>query len=171
MLPATFDEIVLPFGQSLHICEFSEKDVSAVFAVESRASDFPWTEKNFLDSVRSSHICVGVKDKSVNGGAQWCAHAVFSLAGGEAELLILAVEPAYQGKKIASHLLQYMEAKLSTNAENLFLEVRASNNNAIAFYEASGFHCVGERPNYYPNGKGREDALIYAKQLFSDDMP
>ena len=48
----------------------------------------------------------------------------------------------------------------------LFLEVRASNTQAIALYDALYFNEVGVRPNYYPNKNGRrEDALIMAKPL------
>ncbi len=155
---------MLPSGQPLTLHEFGEDDVPAIFAIDKRASSFPWTQQNFLDSVFSSHLCVGVKDES-----RWCAHAVFSLVAGEAELLILAVDPDYQGKKIASELLTHMEAQLCPVAEALFLEVRASNVPAIALYESLGFHQIGERVNYYPCAKGREDALIYAKQFFKDD--
>lgn len=156
--------LTLPCGQPFTLHEFGEVDVTVMHAIEKRVSSFPWTQKNFLDSVNSSHLCVGVKDD-----VRWCAYAVFSLVAGEAELLILAVDPDYQGKKIATTLLNHMETQLCPVADALFLEVRASNAPAIALYESLGFHHVGERVNYYPSAKGREDALIYAKQFFKDD--
>ena len=49
----------------------------------------------------------------------------------------------------------------------MFLEVRASNEPAIALYEKIGFNQVGIRSRYYPSGKGGrpEDALLYALDL------
>ena len=44
----------------------------------------------------------------------------------------------------------------------LTLEVRASNNPAIALYEKLGFVQIGRRKNYYRNP--REDALILRKE-------
>ena len=47
----------------------------------------------------------------------------------------------------------------------VFLEVRQSNNPARALYEDEGFNELGNRRDYYPNGDGREDALIFARTL------
>ena len=43
------------------------------------------------------------------------------------------------------------------------LEVRKSNENAIALYEKCGFKKIGERKNFY--SKPTEDALIYTLYL------
>jgi ribosomal-protein-alanine N-acetyltransferase len=49
--------------------------------------------------------------------------------------------------------------------EMMFLEVRPSNEAARRLYDKLGFNEIGTRANYYPAEKGREDALILAKQL------
>ena len=108
----------------------------------------------------NSHICVGVK---VAG--DWCAIAVFSIASGDAELLIISVDPAWQGKGLATQLLQLMAEQLEDYAAELFLEVRASNDRAIELYNRAGFNQLGVRPSYYPAKNGREDAHIYGKTL------
>jgi ribosomal-protein-alanine N-acetyltransferase len=51
----------------------------------------------------------------------------------------------------------------------VFLEVRPSNARAIALYHDMGFNEIGRRPNYYPARSGREDALVLAIELLSDD--
>lgn len=145
--------------------EFLSSDLPSILEIEKSASAYPWSQKNFCDSLLSSHICVGVK---LHG--QWCAHAVFSVVVGEAELLILAVEPKRQGQKIAKNLLLYMESQFKSRASSIFLEVRQSNGVAIGLYESLGFNQVGERDNYYPAAKGRESALIYAKHIEDFDF-
>ena len=45
-----------------------------------------------------------------------------------------------------------------------FLEVRRSNDPAVALYKKFGFKAVGTRKNYYKTPTGREDALIMVKE-------
>lgn len=160
--------LTLPSGQACHLRNFHHDDISAIVANEHRASDSPWSQASFRSSIDCSHICVGllIENENVN---EWLAHAVFSLAGGEAELLILAVNPTWQGRKVATTLLVSMEGIISSRAEQVFLEVRQSNFAAIHLYESLGFCCLGERPHYYPpiapKTHKRETALIYAKDI------
>ncbi len=164
-LPLTFS---FPDERDFELAEFTTADLPSIVTIESKASPYPWSEKNFVDSLMSSHICVGIKQ-----GSRWCAHAVFSIVVGEAELLILAVDPVHQGKGLAKKLLSAMEEQLKQHCTTMFLEVRCSNDTAIGLYEALGFNEVGIRENYYPsNTKGgrREDALIYAKQMNDEDI-
>lgn len=152
-------------GTLCSIQTFGNDHLSQVVGNEEKANPFPWSVKNFEGSISSSHICVGVflPDKIL------AAHAVFSLAAGEAELLNLAVAPEYQGKGIAKLLLQNMCSLLSEHAQEIFLEVRAGNESAIGLYETLGFNCLGERRNYYPGSlvgkRQKEDALIFGMTL------
>ena len=50
-------------------------------------------------------------------------------------------------------------------SDRIFLEVRPSNPAAIALYHDEGFNEIGRRPNYYPAKKGREDAIVMAREL------
>ncbi|MFL0805270.1 MAG: ribosomal protein S18-alanine N-acetyltransferase [Agarilytica sp.] len=152
-------------GVSLDLVELTLNDLPEILTIEKAASPHPWSEKNFTDSLQSSHICVGIKE-----GEQWCGHAVFSVAAGEAELLILAVDPVKQGSGIAKCLLGEMQSQLSRVASTMFLEVRESNETAIGLYEALGFNQIGERVNYYPAKKGRENALIYASHIQDEGL-
>ncbi|MEQ8952971.1 MAG: ribosomal-protein-alanine N-acetyltransferase, partial [Gammaproteobacteria bacterium] len=51
------------------------------------------------------------------------------------------------------------------DAETCFLEVRPSNNSAIALYKSMGFVQIGQRKNYYPGVNGREDAILMSRTL------
>ncbi len=81
----------------------------------------------------------------------------------EADVMNVAVHPDYRRRGIAQALIQKLSGELKAKGVTcLSLEVRASNDPAIALYTALGFAQVGRRPNYYRNPK--EDALILRKE-------
>ena len=73
----------------------------------------------------------------------------------EAELLLLAVDPAEQRRGIGQALLdEFIAGALAGGAHRLHLEVR-DGNPAIELYRASGFTPAGRR-RYYYHGPGGE---------------
>jgi len=87
------------------------------------------------------------------------------VAGGEAEILTLAVAPAARGKGLGRALLQAAIRKAqSLGADTVFLEVGADNPAALALYAGLGFAKVGDRKAYY-NGR---DALVLRLPLTDD---
>ena len=82
---------------------------------------------------------------------------------GWSDMMNLAVLPEYRRMGIGEALIEALTEKLKEKENTcLTLEVRASNDPAIALYHKLGFVQVGRRPNYYRNPK--EDALILRKE-------
>ena len=161
--------ITLNDGTLCSIAYYQHSDLAAITALEAGASNHGWVEKNIASSLSSSHHCIGLMCDG-----EWIAHAVFSLAADEAELLILSVAKAWQGKGVASAFLSAIFPCLAHYAREVFLEVRESNSAAITLYDQLGFNQLGVRPNYYPpvissqpSGK-KEDALIFGLNIFVD---
>ena len=79
----------------------------------------------------------------------------------EGQLLKLAVRQRYHrqglGKRLLAHAMTFMQQQA---VNKVFLEVRASNHDAIAFYQSMQFDTVAKRKNYYPLGQQREDAVV-----------
>lgn len=69
----------------------------------------------------------------------------------EIEILRLLVDKDFRNLGIASDLIY------SIGHKNIILEVRSDNNTAINLYKKLGFIQIGERKNYYKDGK---DAFI-----------
>ena len=68
----------------------------------------------------------------------------------EMEILNLAVVPESRRQGIAGQLLRAaMKWAAAEGIAKVYLEVRASNAAAKAFYQSRGFHATGTRPNYY----------------------
>ncbi|MDX2216346.1 MAG: ribosomal protein S18-alanine N-acetyltransferase [Oculatellaceae cyanobacterium bins.114] len=77
----------------------------------------------------------------------------------EAHITILAIHPDYQRQGLGQFLLyRLLVAAWQRKLEWVTLEVRVSNQVAIALYQKFGFETVGKRRHYYPDTG--EDALI-----------
>ncbi|MFA7399204.1 MAG: ribosomal protein S18-alanine N-acetyltransferase, partial [Sideroxydans sp.] len=97
---------------------------------------------------------------------EMAGYAVMMLAVDEAELLDIAIDHEHQRKGIGHKLLEAMlSLARHENMRRMVLEVRASNQAAIALYRASGFEQIGLRRDYYPATNGREDAILMGKGL------
>src|SRR4249919_2758578 len=84
-------------------------------------------------------------------------------AGDEAELLTLAVDPAWRRVGLASALLAAATRALrSAGSKWLFLEVDEGNSAARGLYQSLGAVVVGRRPRYYEHGA---DADIFSLAL------
>ena len=139
-------------------------DLAAVTAIEQQVQTHPWTVKQFEESIDSYHSTVIEQQGQVVG---FC---ILQPVLDEANLLLMAVHPSQQGKGLGYQLLEASIAQLKNDPLQIFLEVRESNQAAIALYEKSGFHQIDLRKNYYPNANGtREHAIIMVKSC-SDDF-
>lgn len=76
------------------------------------------------------------------------------------ELHDMAVIEKHKKKGIGSFMMNFMlETARARKVEELFLEVRKSNVEAITFYEKFNFKQIGIRKNYFQNPI--EDALVF----------
>ena len=138
-----------------------EVDLREVMGVEQRAYRYPWTVGIMRDCLRVGYCCwVFERDRIIE------AYGVMSVAAGEAHILNLCVRPESQRQGLGTRMLnQLIEVARRHGADTLLLEVRPSNRPALSLYRKVGFHEVGERKNYYPADRGRENALILARSL------
>ncbi len=90
--------------------------------------------------------------------------AVVRVVAGEAELLTIAVRPAFQGHGIGRSLLERsMAESRAAGAEAMFLEVAQDNLAARGLYDRSGFSEVGIRKDYYAGPRGGKIAAHVMK--------
>ena len=75
--------------------------------------------------------------------------AGMSILVDHADILGIAVDKDYARQNIASKMLSHIiEVCKRMDLDNIFLEVRASNNAAISLYEKFGFKKISVRKNY-----------------------
>lgn len=137
-------------------------DLREVLSIEKRAHEFAWTESILRDCIRAGYRCRVLE--TPHSFIQ--SYAVMSAAVGEAHILNLSVRPELQGRGLARRMLDHLlELARSIEVQTVFLEVRPSNSRAVRLYSSAGFCEIGLRLGYYPAIRGREDALVMAKEL------
>ncbi len=143
----------------LRVRAMAEADLEAVWDIERRAYDYPWSRGIFIDCLRVPYQCdVLEQDGRIAG------YAIVSMAADEAHLLNLCLDPEAQGRGLGRFMLDHvLEAAQEQKARVIYLEVRPSNQRAVALYLRNGFRRIGVRPRYYRSGDGREDALVFAR--------
>lgn len=139
----------------------NERDLDQVAALEATLQPFPWSRGNFADSLTAGYsvwVC--------RLGGELIGFSVVMSVIDEAHLLNIGVAARYHGQGYGARLLRNaMQAARQGGATKLFLEVRPSNERAVELYRHFGFRQIGLRKGYYPAAIGREDALIFDKEL------
>ena len=123
--------------------------IGRIQAASPEAAQWP------LGDYSAFKMLVALVDEAIAGFCAWR-----QTAPDEAELLNLAVDPAFRRQGAAQALI----AELARTAHgDIFLEVAQPNQAAIALYERSGFQGIGVRPGYY--GHGKIPAVVMKKRL------
>jgi ribosomal-protein-alanine N-acetyltransferase len=136
-------------------------DLDAIARLEEDSFKEPWPPEMLAEELSHPGALLLV---AARGEADPPAgYAAFRHAAGEAELLRLAVAPAERRRGIARALIaEGLERLVGAGVQVCFLEVRLSNEPAVALYERLGFARVGRRRSYYRDGA---DALVFALEL------
>jgi [ribosomal protein S18]-alanine N-acetyltransferase len=147
--------------------EMSVDDVSAILKIETAVYTHPWTKGIFNDCIRVGYNCWVYIDQG-----ELLAYGLVSVAVNEAHILNLCVSPEAQGKGLGKRMLhKLMQLAAERDGHSIFLEVRESNLIAQSLYDQEGFNRIGVRKSYYPADEGREDALVFAKELNVEQFP
>jgi len=118
----------------------TERDLPAIEDIQQASPEAAqWAVADYLH-----HDCLVAEAGAEIAGFLVCRN----VAEDEREILNLAVHPRFRRQKIGRLLL---EAVCNRNPAHYFLEVRASNKVARAFYGVMGFTELGIRSQYYEN--------------------
>ena len=122
-------------------------ELAKIHAASFSYAPRPWTADEFDSLLKSPNI----KLFEQAGG-----FVVFRFAGPEADLLTIAVDPAFRRQGIAKKLMLIgHESAKSAGVEEVFLEVSQENPHAKSLYEQFGYEVRAIREKYYsgPNGQ------------------
>ena len=145
------------------LSEASPRDAAAIAKLHGSSFRHGWSDGEFEQMLGERNIVAhrAMLGRSLHG------FILSRLAGGEAEILSVAVASARRSRGLARALLNLhlrRLAGLGTNA--VFLEVDEDNEPARRLYQRAGFHEVGRRPGYYQQGRDKAaTALVLRRDL------
>ncbi len=138
-----------------------EDDLDWVSAAERDLHPFPWSRGNFADSFSAGYGCWVMHAQGGRVG-----YAILLRVLDEAHLLNISIAREAQRRGYGAALLSHLYGQAALcGATQFFLEVRPSNEAALAFYRGEGFELIGRRKGYYPAAQGREDAIVMRRPL------
>lgn len=147
------------------IREMQIDDLDQVMEIEEESFSVPWTLNGFFTFlIREDALFLSaVEDEKIVGYIGLIA------AGPEADITNVAVKETYRGKGIGRQLVgEMIRLAKERGVEDIFLEVRVSNDPAIKLYSSFGFQNVGLRKDYYE--EPREDAYIMKYSSKADEQ-
>ena len=139
-------------------------DLEAVMALETGVYPFPWTRRNFLDSLAAGYLARLLRS---DADGRLLGYWVAMLGAGEMHLLNITVAAPERRCGHGRFMIEELCGLASAaGAQELWLEVRQSNAVARSAYAAMGFQERGVRPGYYPAaGRQRESAVLMSRRL------
>ncbi len=132
-------------------------DLPGLLFIESFSFVQPWSKVDFLSELSKSPPSIFVARGDLKSPV--LGYICFWEVADEVQMLNLAVHPEYRrqgvGRTLLTFLLKQAQEKKATK---VFLEVRPSNQAALALYRSLGFKALYRRSNYYP--PEGEEALV-----------
>ncbi len=132
------------------------RHIGEIARLETLCFSSPWSETALSEQIgnKTAEFFVATDENKVVG------YAGMHLVLGEGFVTNIAVFPEHRKKGVAHALIKQL---VDLCEISLSLEVRKSNEPAIALYRKLGFELVGERKNFYE--KPVENGLIYTLDI------
>lgn len=142
------------------------EDIDGMYRVETACFPLPWSRGDLKKDATENILAVYLVAEAAkglagnaNGGHEIAGYAGVWVVLDEGHITNVAVHPDHRRKGVAAMLLlQLLEAAREKGAKRFTLEVKRTNEAAIALYERYGFRIVGYRKGYYR--EDGEDAAV-----------
>jgi [ribosomal protein S18]-alanine N-acetyltransferase len=143
--------------------EARPSDAQAIAAIHSASFQRGWGEDEIYGLLIEKNV---VAHRAVSG-RKMIGFILSRLAAGEAEILSVAIAPAWRGRKLGRPLLDLHLRRLAgLGTRTVFLEVGEHNAPATQLYRRAGFREVGKRQGYYQgHHEGGATALVMRRDL------
>lgn len=140
--------------------ELSYEDIAQISKMEQSYFGQPWSESSIATYAEKGNTIFVVARR----GQEVVGYIAILCILDEGNLVSIAVHEECREMGIATELLDIAYEKAAERGvASINLEVRESNEAAIALYEKEGFAKIGRRKGFY--SKPAEDAILYLKEL------
>ena len=134
-------------------------DAEEMIEIENICFKYPWPAFAFMAELMFDDSLFYASREESGKMIGFCGLRIIA---GEGNIMNICVHPEYRKRGLGEALLTFlMQEGRNEGADSYTLEVRVSNEAAIALYEKLGFVNEGRRKKYYDDG---EDAYIMWKR-------
>jgi [ribosomal protein S18]-alanine N-acetyltransferase len=141
------------------LAETRARDAAAIAKLHAASFRRGWSDEEVYQLLTDRNV-VGHR---LTVGVGLIGFILSRMAGGEAEILSVAVAPSWRGRGLARPMLDLHLRRLAgLGARAVFLEVGETNSAATQLYRKAGFNEVGRRKGYYSGGA---TALVLRRDL------
>jgi ribosomal-protein-alanine N-acetyltransferase len=134
---------------------FIRRDMPEVMAIERQGFEFPWSEEDFLRSLRQRNTIgmIAEHDERIVG------FMIYELHKSRLHVLNFAVRAEFRRRGVGTQMLRRLTAKLSQQRrDRILLEVRETNLPAQLYFKANGFRAISLLREFYEDSP--EDAYL-----------
>ncbi len=144
-----------------NISPMSINDLKNVHKLEVESYEFPWTKEILRDCILYKYDAFTIYFNDVLVG-----YIIAKISVPETHILNLTIASDFRKIGLGKSLIQLVinDSRIR-GSEDIILEVRVNNCNAINLYEKLDFKKVGLRKKYYESKDGREDAYVLKLKL------
>ena len=148
--------------KKLAVIELDENLVHLIVEIGEESGLSNWSAAGYLSEIQKKEsVCLAALLENELIGFILIRQISFD----EAEILNFAVREEFRQKGVGKHLLKTAIRKIQAAEllQNIWLEVRESNFQAILFYEKFGFKIITKRNNFYTHPT--ENALLMKLEI------
>jgi len=147
------------------IREYVPSDLAAILAVQRQTREAArWNEAGYAHLASEPGGLILVAEDSEASASAVMGFAAAARILDEAEVRNLAVGEPHRRRGVAKALLEALHDRLrASGVRHVYLEVRPSNQAALALYRSAGYVEQSRRKDYYQ--EPAEDALVLSLEL------
>lgn len=154
---------------SIRIAPMRRRHLRSVLRIEAGALHRPWSLGLFMNELALTDTRFYIVAKAGHSPVSQpvVGYAGLLHVGGEAHITTISVDERWRRTGVGQRLMAVlMHTARSRGSEAVTLEVRASNQGAIALYQKFGFEVAGRRKNYYSD-IGEDALVMWAREIQS----
>ena len=141
--------------------EASSRDAASIAALHAASFHRGWSDVEIEGLLIDRQV---VTHRAMLG-RKLAGFIMSRMVRGEAEVLSVAVAPAWRGRGVGRRLLEvHMRQLANLGIRAMFLEVGEDNAPARKLYRGMGFGEVGRREGYYADGPGPASAALVLRR-------